>query len=132
MNQEQKKYLKERLADAVREHRDNGPKPPPEPAQVRAARAAVDIVAERWRQQSKEGWTPEHDDRHSDGSLAQAAAVYASTAAGERWVRYGPLPYWPFDSEWYKPKDPRRDLVRAAALIVAEIERLDRASKAQP
>ena len=28
--------------------------------------------------------------------------------------------------DWLKPKSPRRDLVRAAALIVAEIERLDR------
>jgi len=29
--------------------------------------------------------------------------------------------------EWWKPKDRRRDLIRAAALIVAEIERLDHA-----
>jgi len=27
---------------------------------------------------------------------------------------------------WWKPKGPRRDLIRAAALIVAEIERIDR------
>ena len=31
-----------------------------------------------------------------------------------------------WDSEWWKPKDRRRDLIRAGALIVAEIERLDR------
>lgn len=35
---------------------------------------------------------------------------------------------WPWGSSWWKPKDPRRDLVRAGALILAEIERIDRAS----
>jgi hypothetical protein len=36
---------------------------------------------------------------------------------------------WPskWAEHWFKPKDPRRDLVRAAALCIAEIERLDRA-----
>lgn len=33
---------------------------------------------------------------------------------------------WPFPPRSWKPKDRRRDLVRAAALLVAEIERLDR------
>jgi hypothetical protein len=32
---------------------------------------------------------------------------------------------------WWKPKDRRRDLVRAAALIIAEIERLDRDAEAR-
>jgi hypothetical protein len=35
---------------------------------------------------------------------------------------------WPWSREWWQPKDRRRDLVRAGALIVAEIERLDRAA----
>jgi hypothetical protein len=35
---------------------------------------------------------------------------------------------WPWSVQWWKPKDRRRDLVRAGALIVAEIERLDRAA----
>jgi hypothetical protein len=42
-------------------------------------------------------------------------------------VRYEDL--WPWHDDWWKPKDRRRDLIRAAALIVAEIERLDRAAK---
>lgn len=33
---------------------------------------------------------------------------------------------WPWPSKWWKPKSQRRDLVRAGALILAEIERLDR------
>jgi hypothetical protein len=96
-------------------------------------KAIEDIAAERQRQIDKEGWTPAHDDTHNGGELAIAAAHYASfsalrpdlraTATDEDSVRFG----WPFDVSWWKPTTPRRDLVKAAALIVAEIERLDRA-----
>lgn len=34
-----------------------------------------EIAAERQRQVEVEGWTAEHDDKHADGSLAQAAAA---------------------------------------------------------
>lgn len=34
--------------------------------------------------------------------------------------------FWPFETSWWKPKNTRSDLIRAAALIVAEIERFDR------
>ena len=36
--------------------------------------------------------------------------------------------WWPWDEKWWKPfPDPIRNLVKSAALIVAEIERLQRA-----
>jgi len=79
-------------------------------------KAAQDVLVERERQKAAEGWTPEHDDEHANGSIALAAAAYAS---GYEWI-------WPWDGTWWKPKSPRRDLVRAGALILAEIERLDR------
>jgi hypothetical protein len=85
------------------------------------------IAAERQRQIEGEGWTPEHDDEHADGSLAIAAACYAR-GRFSRGSDYPP-PQWPWSREWWKPKDRRSDLVRAGALIVAEIERLDRASQ---
>lgn len=89
-----------------------------------------DVMHERHRQVTTEGWSAEHDDQHRAGTLAQAAACYAANAAGW-WPRgYGQPPYWPFDEEWWKPKDARRDMVRAAALLIAEIERLDRATQA--
>jgi hypothetical protein len=100
-------------------------------AALRADGALTDIAAERRRQVEAEGWTPEHDDQHKDYELSQAAAWYAANAAGWNRRGYGALPYWPWDKEWCKPckpKDRRRDLVRAAALLVAEIERLDRAA----
>lgn len=43
-----------------------------------AASRAID--AERQRQISVEGWTPEHDDQHDDGSLLQAAVFYYQNA----------------------------------------------------
>lgn len=100
--------------------------------------AARDVLAERIRQMENEGWTHLHDDEHSDGSMAQAAACYALGAATDnpdRHVmdRFGieGTPYrihslWPWDRKWFKPHSRRRDLVKAAALILAEIERLDR------
>lgn len=85
----------------------------------------AEIAAERCRQIDVEGWTPAHDDEHDDESLIQAAAAYCLTAAE--------LPataedVWPhgWDRAWLKSTTPRRDLVKAAALIVAEIERMDR------
>lgn len=86
--------------------------------------AAHDVLAERKRQQSAEGWTPDHDDHYTAGELAAAAACYAYFG----WMRTGRAPTeWPWASEWWKPSDRRRDLVKAGALILAEIERLDRA-----
>lgn len=95
-------------------------------------KATDDIIQERVRQQAEEGWTLEHDDAHGRGQLARAAAAYALHATHFRCMEQkayrikAPQPNWPWGLEWWKPKDSRRDLVRAGALIVAEIERLDR------
>lgn len=99
-----------------------------------SSQAVSDVFAERERQKSAEHWSTEHDDEHVNGELAQAAACYALNAAAqtttsEYWRdRYNEAAHqlFPWDSEWWKPKDPRRDLIRAAALTLAEIERLDR------
>lgn len=101
-----------------------------------------EIAAERYRQVRAEGWTEKHDDEHDDRSLAQAARCYIEHYVGRAWLLDDPdggiaryaedeMPYeWPdsWAEHWWKPKNPRRDLVRAAALIVAEIERMDRAA----
>lgn len=86
-----------------------------------------EIARERARQINVEGWTPEHDDRHSNGELARAAACYAlwhTPVSVGSFLSF----VWPWSMRWWKPKDDRRDLIRAAALLVAEIERLDRAA----
>lgn len=102
-----------------------------------ADRVLSDIATERRRQVVVEGWTPEHDDAHSKGELIRAARAYATSAASDtaqevakRLAVQGMAPVgWPWSPDWFKPKNPRRDLVRAAALIVAEIERIDRAGE---
>lgn len=82
-----------------------------------------EIAAERRRQIDVEGWTPNHDDEHGNGQLARAAACYAAPLLCHAGSQFN---LWPWDWRWWKPKSRRRDLIRAAALIVAEIERLDR------
>ncbi|RFB69907.1 hypothetical protein E4P32_13975 [Herbaspirillum sp. 3R11] len=85
----------------------------------------------RQRQQDDESWTPENDDDHRDGQMATAAGYYA-LACGfphERDLGRGVVPtYWPRTRDWWKPKSKRSNLLRAGALILAEIERIDRAA----
>lgn len=92
------------------------------------------VIAERLRQVQVEGWDSAHDDsEHLVGDLALAASCYARTASWRRdrvcepelSRKHAPA-FWPWESHWWKPQDDRRDLVRAGALIVAEIERGDR------
>ncbi|TBV10227.1 hypothetical protein [Stutzerimonas kirkiae] len=86
------------------------------------------VLAERIRQIHHHGYTAERDDTHRHGELALAGAAYAVRAAEQTagWYLAGPPAEWPWDNGAYKPRDTRRALVVAGALIVAEIERLDR------
>lgn len=79
------------------------------------------IAQERQRQVHVEGWTPEHDAAHRNRELRVAALCYACHAGQ---YRHEPPPIWPFHSDAWKPKDEITDLVRAGALIAAEIDRL--------
>ncbi|HGM4211954.1 TPA: hypothetical protein ACKPG4_000160 [Pseudomonas aeruginosa] len=93
--------------------------------------AWLDVQAERRRQITAEGWTPEHDDEHSHGQIARAAACYAlagSSAPNDGTAALLVSLAWPWDQQWWKPTSARRDLIKAGALILAEIERLDRAA----
>ena len=107
---------------------------------MKNTKRVIDLIEqERKRQIEKEGWTPEHDDRHTDGELAEAAATYCASCnlsvklpamvdgqEVEREVTVLRHTRWPFDWDWFKPtpNDRIRELVKAGAMIVAEIERL--------
>lgn len=96
--------------------------------------AWLDVQAERRRQITAEEWTPEHDDGHSHGQMARAAACYAlagSSAPNDGTAALLVSLAWPWDEQWWKPSTARRDLVKACALALAEIERLDRAAATQ-
>ncbi|MGN3704502.1 hypothetical protein [Achromobacter xylosoxidans] len=101
----------------------------PAPAAGDAQTAATrDVLAERQRQISAEGWTPDHDDQYQTGQLASAAGCYAMFT--QAYPAGDPVSYWPWSEAWWKPSaEPRRNLVKAGALILAEIERLDRAAQ---
>ncbi|KJM83992.1 hypothetical protein SS33_24890 [Enterobacter kobei] len=88
-----------------------------------------DVTAERQRQITAEGWTPEHDDEYEHGELADAAGCYALHSEIFDCAGEPPRP-WPWPDEWWKPTNRRRDLVKAGALILAEIERIDRQEQA--
>lgn len=96
--------------------------------------APMEILIERSRQINAEGYTTVHDDEHTSGEIAAAACAYVFAAA----ERLNPLgagfpgftesdPPMMMPMGWrFKPEEPRRMLVKAAAMILAEIERLDR------
>ena len=125
---------------------DHGWVRPIKPETINALETAVDnihrayvilaVADERHRQIRVEGWTPEHDDQHDDGALAMAAAAYAvESTCNNGWSVRGSwakgVHLWPWGERFWKPKDRRRNLIRAGALIVAEIERLDRSQERQ-
>lgn len=100
------------------------------------------IAAERLRQITAKGFTHEHDDLHIGGELAAAGASYALYAgfqnagcdaddlkAEKRSIAGND---WPFERASFNPDAEAIDnLVKAGALIVAEIERLQRLSDAK-
>ena len=113
------------------------------------SKAIADVLKERQRQIESEGWSCDHDDKHTDESLILAAICYAlpqsirqPTKRGETFddsggrgdcpvwrekIKTVPI-LWPisWSIDWWKPKTKRRNLVKATALLIAEIERIDR------
>lgn len=90
------------------------------------------ITEERERQIAVEKWTPEHDDDvHASGDILSAGIAYATAAQHQMMHKNPDLDhvremYWPWNKRWWKPTDRVRNLVKAGALIAAEIDRLNR------
>lgn len=96
------------------------------------------IAKERQRQIAEEGWTAEHDDRHTRSELALAACAYSLPKS----YNFDGVPVTPqrlydltwWDQKWFKrsdkidarPESMIPNLVKAGALIAAEIDRLRR------
>lgn len=96
--------------------------PSPEQYVPQLTTAAADVLSERLRQWSVKGFSTEQDDTYTDCELAAAAISYIEPMEAEH--------YWPAD--WhdgsFRPSDYRHNLVKATALLLAEIERIDRAA----
>jgi hypothetical protein len=100
---------------------------------------AMLMMQERRRQLDELSYSAEHDDRHDCGELILAAACYQQHAFGiisetlvniiEETYEDGVPLGWPWDGVHWKPSDdPIRNLIKAGALIAAEIDRLKRAA----
>jgi len=93
--------------------------------------ALRDVIAEREKQRAK--WGDAHDDGHATGDLSHAAAVMC---ADERDDIHAPE--WACElynkqaDDVTREQATRKRLVIAAALLLAEIERLDRAAATTP
>ena len=92
-------------------------------------RAVYDVLTERAKQRVK--WGDNHDDEHSDGSLAATASLLAYPNGYD--ANQDPLnavcipaPSWGMALLARHAGDTREQLVIAAALLLAEIERIDR------
>lgn len=114
----------------------------------------LQMLQERIRQMEGEPFTAKHDDTHTGGELARAAAVYErlarawleeAIAAGaedagsvelstltidELQQQYPFVSRWPWEPDALKPKGVRRNLERAGALYMAERDRLERVVEA--
>ena len=96
--------------------------------------SVVLIAEERDQQVHVKGYDAKHDDKHKNGELAIAAACYAvnDTDANCLHVGCGTVEdAWPWDKKFDKrgKQDRVRELVKAGALVAAEIDRLQRLKK---
>ena len=83
------------------------------------------ISAERRRQITQEGYSPGHDDQWKNKEIAKAALVYLAYYTSKAiWLHLSGN--WPWGPDAWKPKNSIRNLVRAGALIAAEIDRYKR------
>lgn len=105
---------------------------------------ALGMVAGERARQIHRGFTADHDDAHTNREIANAALCYlkhyverAWTIDNEMGLSVEPGTYqnaespweWPWEEEAWNPKGKIEDLTRVAALVVAEIERLERLSE---
>lgn len=104
-----------------------------QPAQVVDLGAGIKAIAsERERQLCIEGFSRDSDEQYREGELARAATAYVQLAAMDLQVgsrkhiaSQEPPFFWPWAPAWWKPVDARHDLVRAGALIAAQIDLID-------
>ena len=83
-------------------------------------KTGVELISdERLRQIEVEGYDAEHDERETWDVFASAAISYIVAGLNPEMA----MDFWPWDEEYYKPKDTLRNLERAGALIAASIDR---------
>ncbi|WP_249976112.1 hypothetical protein [Vreelandella olivaria] len=99
------------------------------------SKAIIKAMEERLRQIDEEGFTAKHDDNNTDGKMAIAAAAYANHSVFQQnhpeLVGHSQPANWPWHIAWWKPSpDPKRNIIKAMALLAAEYDRIERADAA--
>lgn len=103
------------------------------------SKALIDVLIERMRQVQVKGRTPQHDDKHKLHELACYAICFALHASkgilSPHFVMDMQRQINPFSNHGWTPQrspteytleDRRQDFVKSAALMLAEISRIDR------
>jgi hypothetical protein len=89
------------------------------------------IAAERLRQITEEKFDEPHDMKWRNSELIKAAICYAvasTYSVGYNFSSGTLRRWWPWDREWWKPSSRKRNLIKAGALIAAEIDRMEKAN----
>ncbi|HEP8699044.1 TPA: hypothetical protein VDU52_001425 [Pseudomonas aeruginosa] len=102
------------------------------------SRFALDVLAELYRQIQVERHNPVDNAAHQAGELALAATCYADEAitqiccpARDPYLTHLVPGWWPLEHSWWKPSlDARKNLVKAAALLIAQGDVIDQQSNA--
>lgn len=84
------------------------------------------ISLERRRQVVEEGYDARHDKGETVNNLIQAAMAYCEVCFTGNTVLDSLKFGWPWRTTCFKPKDYKRNLVRAGALIAAAIDKLEK------
>lgn len=87
-----------------------------------------EVYKERVRQVFDEGYSVYADDCHTHMELARGGAAYAVAKHIDNLGRHPAQLGWPFPEFSFKPTDHRRNLIKAMAMLCAEVERIDRAT----
>lgn len=90
-----------------------------------------EIILERFRQIEEYDYDASHDDTHRQGEIAAMAAAYSQLSTdheNEAVQQHVQGELWPWDETMPRHHSRRDLLITAAALLVAEIERIDRAA----
>ncbi len=95
-----------------------------------ATKGGLDVLAERARHASEEGFTDSYDDKYDNFEMISATIALLNDARmrgqGIDGYKSAP-PDWQLGEEKWKPKASIRDqLVVGASIIIAEIDRIDR------
>lgn len=84
-------------------------------------KTAIDLIKEeREKQITKYGYTTTHDRNYPNGTVLRGALAYLNAAIYSSSVGEED---WPFDKNYFNSEGELKDLVKAAAMIVAEIDK---------